>query len=168
MNKIAERLAEILDIPVKKVINDIDKNMWEILIELNRKHYYTYACCEGHLNENNFWNGYIAFKQPYNFKDYPKDYDSARQRKCFYWSGNGEESRKEFLVNLYEWALNLPIRKIKEIKSYTLWGKNIHRPNSNWKILRTSNNFDDIRIELNRKQTGKYDIKIEEQIVGRI
>lgn len=167
MNKIAERLAEIIDIPVERVLNDIDKNMWEILIELNRKHYFTYACCEGHLDEKDFWSGYIAFKQPYSFKEYPKAYDSSRQRKCFYWSGNGEDSRREFIENLYIWACDLPLREIKEIKSYTLWGKNKHRPNSNWKILRTSNNYDDIRIELNRRQTEKYDTKIEEKIVGR-
>ena len=100
MNKIAERLAEILNIPVDKVINDIDENMWSILIELNSKNYFTYACCEGHLNENGCWNGYIAFKEPYKFKEYPIDYDSARHRTCFYWSGNNEESRKEFLNNL--------------------------------------------------------------------
>lgn len=168
MNSRAEKLSKLIGMPVEAIKEHIDKGMWNILIELNSKNYFTYACCEGHLNENNYWNGYIAFKQPYSFEEYPKAYDSSRHRTCFYWNGKDEKSRKEFLNNLYEWALSLPYREIKDIKSYTLWGKNKHRPNGNWKILRTSNNFDDIRIELNRKQTEKYNIKIEEKIVGRI
>ena len=168
MNEDAKRLAEILGIPVSKVIDDIDEGMWDILIELNSKNYFTYACCEGHLNENGHWNGYVAFKSPYKFIRYPKSYDSSRYRMCFYWSGNGEKSRQEFLKNLYKWALSLPIREMQDIKSYILWGKNKRRHNSKWRILRSANNYEDIRIELNRKQTEKYDIKIEEKIIGRI
>ena len=167
MNNKAEKLSKLIGVPVDIVKNNIDKGMWNILIELNSKNYFTYACCEGHLNENENWDGYIAFKNPYSFKEYPKAYDSSRHRTCFYWNGKGEKSRKEFLAELYEWALSLPYREIKEIKSYTLWGKNKRRINSNWRNLRTSNNYDDIRIELNRKQTEKYDTKIEEKIVGR-
>ena len=163
----AEEVAKILNISIEEVINDLDKGMWEILAELNRKNYFTIVCCEGHLDENGFWNGYIGFKEPYNFIEYPKNYDNSRKRRLFYWSGKGENSRKKFLTELYEWALYLPPREIKEIKNYILWGKNKKRPNGKWRILRSSDNYDDIRIELNRKQTNKYDLKYEEKIVGR-
>ena len=149
------------------VEQNIDKGMWNILIELNRKNYFTYACCEGHLKEDGSWNGYIGFKDDYDFEEYPKDYDTAKQRKVFFWSGTGEESRKEFLINLYEWASSLSARKVKDIKFYTLWGKNKKRPNGNWKVLRTSNNYNDIRVELNRKQTDRYETKLDEKIIGR-
>ena len=167
-NRIAERLAEILNIPVERVENDIDSGMWEILIELNRKNYFTFACCEGHLKNDNSWSSYISFKYPYKFEEYPKNYDSAKHRDSFYWSGIGEESRREFLTELYEWALSLPYREVTEIKSYTLLGKNKKRPNGKWKVLRISTNYEDIRIELNRKQTNKYEIQLNEKIVGRI
>lgn len=168
MNRIAERLAEIINVPVDKVINDIDSGMWEILIELNRKNYFTFACCEGHLRGDNSWSAYIGFKNPYKFKEYPKNYDSAKHRETFYWSGIGEESRLKFLSDLYEWALSLPNRELKEIKSYTLLGKNKKRPNGKWRVLRISNDYEDIRIELNRKQTSKYELQLDEKIVGRI
>lgn len=162
-----KEVSNILNIPVEIVINELDRGMWDILVELNRKNYFTYACCEGHLKENGSWNGYIGFKDSYDFKEYPKNYDSAKQRKVFFWSGVGEENRKEFLINLYEWALSLPVREVKDIKFYTLWGKNKKRPNSSWRVLRTSNNYNDIRVELNRKQTGKYETKLDEKIIGR-
>ena len=161
------RLAEVLNISVDKAI-DIDKGMWDILIMLNDKNYFTYACCEGHLNENGHWNGYIAFKSPYKFVEYPKSYDSSKYRTCFYWSGNDEESRQEFLKNLYEWTLSLPVRKIQETKSYFLWGKNKYRRNSKWRILCNSSNYEDIRIRLNYKQIERYEIKITEKIIGRV
>lgn len=167
MNNKAEKLAELINLPIEAVINNIDKGMWDILIELNSKNYFTDVCCEGHLNENGNWNGYIGFKRPYKFLEYPKEYDNSRKRRYFYWEGNGEESRIKFLSDLYEWALYLPPRKLEETKLFILSGKNKKRPNGKWRVLCSSYDYEDIRIELNRKQTKKYDLMFEEKIVGR-
>ena len=167
MNRKAEKVARILNMSVNDVINELDRGMWDILIELNSKNYFTNGSCEGHLKEDGSWNGYIGFQQPYKFFEYPKEYDSSRQKRYFYWSGKGEDSRREFLENLYEWALSLPMRDLKVVKTYTLWGKNKNRPNSKWKVLRSSNDYEDIKIELNRKQTKKYELDFKEEIVRR-
>ena len=167
MTNKAEKLAEILNMPVEEVVNKIDRGMWEILIELNQKNYFTCGCCEGHLKDDGSWNGYIGFQQPYKFLEYPKEYDSARQKRFFYWEGKGEENRKKFLKNLYEWALYLPVRELKEVKTYTLWGRNKNRTNSKWKVLRRSNDYEDIRIELNRKQTVKYELDLKTEVIRR-
>lgn len=164
--KKSERLAQLINLPIEIVENDIDKGMWDILIELNSKNYFTDNCCEGHLN-NGSWNGYISFKKAYKFSEYPIRYDNAKQKRAFYWSGKDEESRQEYLHNLYEWASNLPKREIKEVIVYTLWGKNKRRPNGVYKVLKRSTNYDDIRIELNKKNTEKYEIKIEKFVLER-
>ena len=163
----AERVAQILNMSIDDVINELDEGMWDILVELNSKNYFTNGSCEGHLKEDGSWNGYIGFKNPYYFNEYPKEYDSSRQKRYFYWNGKGEESRQEFLTNLYEWASNLPMRDLKVVKAYTLWGKNKNRPNGKWKVLRRSNDYDDIRIELNRKQTSKYELDLKAEIIRR-
>ena len=162
----SERLAKLIGLPVEVVENEIDKGMWDILIELNKKNYFTYACCEGHIIDN-CWHGYIAFKQPYKFYEYPQDYDTARQKKCFYWNGKTEDERKEFLNNLYKWAKSLPQRDLKEVKTYILWGRNKYNSNAVWKVLKRSNDYDEIRIELNRKKTKKYETDIKVNIVER-
>lgn len=166
MNEKAQRLSNILKMPIENIQN-IDRGMWDILIELNSKNYFTNGCCEGHLREDGKWNGYISFINPYVFNEYPKLYDHAKHRMTFYWTDIGENSRQKFLEELYEWAKNLPVREVTEIKTYTLWGKNKRRPNGNWHILKCSSNYEDIKIELNRKQTEKYELKFEEKIIGR-
>lgn len=167
MTYTAEKVAKVLNMSINDVINDLDKGMWDILVELNQKNYFTNGSCEGHLKNDGSWNGYIGFQTPYKFIEYPKEYDSSRQKRYFYWNGKGEGSRKEFLENLYEWALSLPVRELKEVKTYTLWGKNKKRPNGNWKVLRRSNDYEDIRIELNRKQTSKYDLDLKEEVIRK-
>ena len=102
----SEILGNLIGMTKEEVENDIDKGMWDILIELNKKNYKTIFCCEGHLHEDNrhgidYWNGYIAFAETYNFLSYPiKFHKISHGRRYFYWDGNGEESRQEFLTNL--------------------------------------------------------------------
>jgi hypothetical protein len=166
MNSKAEKLSKLIGMPVDVVKRDIDKGMWDILIELNSKNYFTLACCEGHLKENGDWNGYITFVRPYKFSTLPIDYQSVRQRRSFYWEDNGEESREKFIKDLYEWALSLPVRELEEIKIYTLFGKSKRRANGKWKKLRSSYDYYDIELELNRSQTKKYELKFEEKVIG--
>ena len=161
-----ERLAELIGISVENIENDFDEGIIEILITLNEKNYFTNFCCEGHLNSKNEWNGYISFIYPYSFKEYPHNFDSAKNKKAFYWSGKGEESRQEFLRELTQWANILPKREVITNKSYILWGKNKTRANSKWRVLKSSSDYDEIRIELNKKATQKFDIKLSENIIG--
>ena len=62
-----EKLAEIIGVSVEFIEDNIDKGMLDILIELNRKGYITIFCCEGHLDDNDKWEGYIAFDKTYKF-----------------------------------------------------------------------------------------------------
>ena len=64
--KKSEKLANLINMPVEIVENEIDKGIWDILIALNQKGYYTTFSCEGHLNTKNEWEGYIAFLDTYN------------------------------------------------------------------------------------------------------
>ena len=165
--KKSEILAELIHLPVEAIENEVDKGMWDILIELNKKNYFTVYCCEGHLNTEDKWNAYITFVHAYKFKEYPKNYDSAKNRKAFYWSGKGEESRQEFLENLLLWAKLLPKRNVVEEKMYTLMGKNKRRANGQFKTLKLSNNYEDIRIELNKKGMDRYELKLLENVCRR-
>ena len=161
-----ERLAELIGISIEDIETDFDEGVIDILITLNEKNYFTNYCCEGHLNNNNEWNGYISFVYPYSFKEYPHNFSSAKNKKAFYWDGKGEESRQEFLKELTQWANILPVREIVKNKSYTLWGKNKSRANSKWRILKSSSDYDEIRIELNKKATKKFDVKVTENVIG--
>lgn len=160
-----EKLAALIHLPVEFIENDFDKGMIDILIELNKKNYFTTVCCEGHLRRNNTWDGYIGFENPYDFVEYPKDFASTKNRKYYYWNGVGEDSRIEFLNNLLEWAKSLPKRPLVEVKFYTLFG--INKRSGKQKILKRSYDFEDIRAEMNRKDIVKYDTYIEEKIIKR-
>ena len=119
--------------------NEIDKGMYDILIELNRKNYKTIFCCEGHLTDHDkygkdYWNGYIAFADTYNFPQFPKNfYKVSHKRMYFYWHGNGEESRQKYLSDLYDvgfcFDLSSGICSIRLLqKSYALhWNDSFHR-----------------------------------------
>ena len=39
MNKKAEELSKLIGAPIEMIENEIDKGMWDILIELNKKGY---------------------------------------------------------------------------------------------------------------------------------
>lgn len=163
----SEKLAKLIGMTKEDVEREIDRGMWDILIELNSKNYFTNGCCEGHLKNDGSWNSYIGFNNSYNFINYPKDYDYARKQRYFYWNEKGEEKRQKMLSDILEWAKSLPKRNLIELKSYTLWGKNKRNLNSKWKILKTSLDYKDISIEMGRKQTSKYDTFVEEKIIKR-
>lgn len=161
----SERLAALIHLPVEIIENDVDRGMWDILIELNKKNYFTSVCCEGHLREDGTWNGYIGFKDAYNFAKYPKEYDNAKKQMYFYWNGKGEESRQKFLSELLEWAKSLAPRELKEVKMYTLYGTN--KRSGKRKVLVCSYDYKDIKIEYNKKSIVKYDTELVEKVVRR-
>ena len=144
---------------------EIDKGMWDVLIELNSKNYFTSVCCEGHLRNNNTWNGYIGFRYPYEFETYPYKFTNIKNRQYYYWSGVGEQSRQNFLDNLLTWARNLPKRDLKYVVRYTLYIKSKKSRTGREKILKSSENFEDIKVMFNRADMYKYDTRIEENIV---
>jgi hypothetical protein len=45
--------------------------------------------------------------------------------------------------------------------------KNKRRPNSREKILKSSNNYEDIKVLFNRADMYKYDIRIDERVIQR-
>ena len=161
----SEKLARLIGMTKEDVEREVDKGMWDILIELNSKNYFTFVCCEGHLKDDNTWNGYIGFKNSYNFLEYPKNFSNTKNRKYYYWNGVGENSRKEFLNNLLEWAKELPKRSLVEVKFYTLYG--INKRSGKKKTLKRSYDYEDIRAEMNRKDIVKYDTFVEEKIIKR-
>lgn len=153
--------------PAEIVEQDIDRGMWDILIELNKKGYKTNVCCEGHLSESG-WNGYIGFVYPFEFPTYPKNFSHMKNRMYYYWDGKTEESRQKFLEELLKWAEILPERIPVTEKTFTLIGRNKKRPASREKILINTNNYEDIKAILNRQDMEKYDLRIIENTVRKI
>ena len=164
--KKSENLGNLIGMSAEWVENNIDKGMWDILIELNKKGYYTISCCEGHLRDNS-WNGYIGFCYPYNFPIYPNNFSSIRKHEFYYWDGTDEESRQEFLNNLFEWAKMLPYKAPIEKKIYTLYGKSKKRPTSREKVIISTYDYEDIKAIFNRRDMIKYDLRITESISSR-
>lgn len=171
MNK-AEELSKLIGVPVE-YINEIDKGMWDILIELNKKGYYTVYSCEGHCNPKpdkkgkiGYWNGYLAFVNTYKFPIYPpKFYKVNSKRRFFYWDGYGEESRKEYLDNVLKWAVTLPTREKKCVTMYHLLAKNKTQPNREAKSLAYTEDYEEIKCILNRADMDKYfDFQLYEDI----
>lgn len=162
-----ERLSNLIGMSVEGIEREIDDGMIDILIILNEKNYHTMACCEGHLREDGSWNGYIGFSYPYDFVVYPINFSNVKNRIYYYWEGVGEESRQKFLNELYDWALNLPVREMVEIKRYTMYVKNKKRPNGREKILKTSDNYEDIKVLFNRADMYKYNIRVEEKVIKK-
>ena len=166
-----ERLAELINAPIEMVENEIDKGMWDILIELNRKGYYTMFCCEGHVNPEpdkkgkvGYWQGYLAFVDTYDFIQYPPMFNKvSTKRKFFYWWGYGEESRQEYLNNVLNWARTLPTRE--KVVVYHLTGKNKKQPNREPKLLVYTQNYEDVKCMLNRADMKNYfDFELYEDI----
>ena len=162
-----ERLAQIIGLPIEVVEREVDKGMWDVIIELNDKGYRTIGCCEGHLNNKNQWNGYIGFAYPYKFNVYPKNFSSMKRRIFFYWDGKDEESRQKFLSELLDWAKTLPYKAPIEKRAYTLYGKSKTRANSKEKIIMSTNNYEDIKAILNRRDISKYNLRLVESVVER-
>ena len=111
--KKSEELGKLIGMTSEGVEREIDKGMWDILIELNKKNYKTIVCCEGHLKENNSWNAYIGFRYPYEFKNYPCFFTNTKNRQYYYWDGVGEEKRQIFLDNLVLVMYNERVKKGK-------------------------------------------------------
>ena len=167
----SEELGKLIGMPKEVVEEEIDRGMWDILIELNKKNYYTIYCCEGHCNDNarhgvNYWEGYIAFAETYKFMQFPKGfYKVGHNRKFFYWQGNGEESRQKYLSDLLNWARCLPTRQKRKITTYHLLAKHKNQPNREPKILCYTQDYEEIRCILNRADMEKYfDFELVENV----
>ena len=161
--KKSEKLAQLIHMPVEIVEREIDKGMWDILIELNKKNYFTQFSCEGHIIENNgnypngYWQGYLVFRGVYKFPQYPVRYSKAnRKRDTFYWEGIGEKSRQEFLANVLTWAKCLPTRPIEKVIWYTLSAKNKNRPNGDYKVLAHTTDYEEVKCLLAGANMDKY------------
>lgn len=157
----AERLSELIGVPAEAIESDFDEGMLDILIELNRKNYFTIYCCEGHPATNSkhgeeYWNAYLAFASTYKFPQYPKNFFKvSHKRTFFYWQGNGEENRQEFLKELLNWAKCLPTRELKKVTTYHLIGKHKNQPNRE-KLLAYTTDYEEIRCIMNRSDINKY------------
>lgn len=170
MNSRAEKLSKLIGMPVDVVKRDIDKGMWDILIELNRKNWFTQFSCEGHVgvmnrqNRPDFWQGYLVFRGAYIFPEYPVRYTKVNKaRDTFYWEGCGEESRKEFLDMVLKWAKLLPVRPIEKITWYTIYAKPKNRNSNEYKILAHTTDYNEIRLVLAGADMDKYtDITLSE------
>lgn len=112
----------------RKVVMEIDKGMWDILVELNNKGYKTVCCCEGHVNDGRRWNAYLFFARGKAPKTMPPLYDLSNKKilnkysqinkteNIFYWYGSDskrlsleqkEQERQELLSDLLKWAKEL-------------------------------------------------------------
>lgn len=160
MNK-AETLSKLIGMPVEAIKSEIDKGMWDILIELNRKNWFTQYSCEGHIGRSNNgadgWQGYLVFCEPYKFDSYPVRYTKVNKKHdTYYWDGKGEENRQEFLKMLLNWARLLPYRPIKKVKWYTLSAKLKSRQNGEYKVLAHTTDYEEIKIILASAEMDKY------------
>lgn len=163
-------LGNLIGMDSECVENNIDKGMWDILIELNKKGYYTIFCCEGHPYDHekfgkDYWHGYLAFAETYNFSEYPTGFFKvSHKRKFFYWKGNGEDTRTIFLNNLLTWAKCLPTRTKRKVVNYRLIAKHIKQPNRT-KLIAYTTDYEEIRCIMNRNDMDKYfDFELQEDI----
>ena len=161
-----EKLGNLIGMSADVVKDVIDEGMVDILIELNEKGYTTIFCCEGHLNNKERWEGYIAFDRTYNFTEYPMGfYKFNNHRRFFYWRGVGEESRQEYLENLLRWARTLPTREKEKIVMYNLTGKNKKYPNREEKLFYYGDDYEEVRCIMNRADIKNYfDFRLYENI----
>ncbi len=169
----AEKLAELIGFSAEGVEREIDKGMWDILIELNKKGYHTIYSCEGHCNpcpdkkgNVGYWNGYLAFDRTYTFPTYPpKFYKVNKSRRMFYWEGYEEDSRQEYLDNVLKWAVTLPTREKTRVTVYHLLAKHKSQPNREPKLIAYTQDYEEIRCLLNRADMDKYfDFELHENI----
>lgn len=157
-----EKLGNLIGMSADVVKDVIDEGMVDILIELNEKGYRTIYCCEGHCKDDvkkgkAYWEGYLAFADKYIFKEYPPMfYKYTRNRSYFYWEGNGENSRKQFLDEVYKWACCLPTRDKKKIVTYHLIADHKNQPNRDGKVLCYTTDYEDVKCTLQRSDMNKY------------
>jgi hypothetical protein len=126
-----ERLKKAIEkfkmsnLTVDEIVEDIDKDMIPIIIELNEKNWITEGCCSGHLEqieETGWWSAYLCFS---NFlKNEPKDiplFDLNKKKNknfskfdnkisySYFWSGKEEKDRKQLMNDLLDWSKKLPV-----------------------------------------------------------
>lgn len=170
-----EKLGKLIGMSAENVKKYIDEGIIDILIELNKKRYFTLYSCEGHVGMNvdavnkpeNYWQGYLSFAKPYKFAIYPPKYNKVTKNKMnFYWEGLGEESRQEFLERIYDWARCLPTLPKHFTKYYILEAKSKKQPNREPKTLVHSQDYEDIKLALASADMDKYfDIQMYEHKV---
>lgn len=64
----------------ERYLVQMDENIEDIIITLNRKNYRTNFCCGGHANIR-VLQVYIVFQNEYDFKVYPQGFTSVSGRK---------------------------------------------------------------------------------------
>ncbi len=168
-----EELEKIIGIPANIIEEQFDHGILDILLELNRKGYYTIFSCEGHCDPNpdkkgnvGHWEGYLAFNDTYRFEEYPpKFYKYNNHRRFFYWNGYGEESRLKYLEDVLRWARTLPTREKKKVVVYHLLGKNKKHPNREPKLFYYGEDYEEVRCIMNRSDIDNYyDFQLMENI----
>lgn len=103
----------------KKILNEIDENMREIIDILNRKGYITIMCCEGHSPN---YNGYILFTHNYDFNPMPPSFVFFNNKRTII-NFNTELNKEATIAELLKWANELPKRRLKTDFVYVLLGK---------------------------------------------
>ena len=96
----------------------IDKNIYPIVRELNRKGYITEACCEGHISEKREYSNnkiYISFKKTQKFKiPLPKGFAITADTIWGSFGGDTNRAKKikktKMLNDLYLWVKNLEVK----------------------------------------------------------
>lgn len=152
----------------KKTAKEIDKGMWDILFELNKKGYKTVCCCEGHVNDEKRWNAYLFFARDRVPKTLPPLYDLSNKKilgrysqvnkngNIFYWYGSNskkltleqkEEERLQLLKDLEEWAMQLPNRELKKKKLYGVY--------LDGEMLKTANSEEEAKNVVDRFKKSK-------------
>ena len=170
-----EKLGQIIGMTARDVKEYIDEGIIDILIELNRKHYFTIYSCEGHVGFNveavrkpeNYWQAYLGFARAYKFPIYPPKYSKVSKDKMyFYWEGLGEESRQEFLARVYDWARCLPTLHKKPVVYYILEARSIKQPNREPKTIIRTKDYEEIKLALASADMDKYfDVSMYEHVV---
>lgn len=170
-----EKLGKLIGMSAEDVKQYIDDGIIDILIELNRKRYFTLYSCEGHVGFNveavrkpeNYWQGYLGFAKPYKFEIYPPKYSKVSKDKMyFYWEGLGEESRQEFLTRIYDWARCLPTLPHTPVVHYILEARSKKQPNREPKTIVRTTDYEEIKLALASADMDKYfDVYVYEHVV---
>ena len=171
-----EKLEKLIGIPADAIKEHFDEGIIDILIELNKKRYFTTYSCEGHVGFNveavrkpeNYWQGYLGFAKPYKFAIYPPKYNKvSKDRMYYYWEGLGEETRQEFLARVYDWARCLPTLPKERTIYYILEARHKKQPNREPKTIIRTRDYEEIKLALASADMDKYfDVQMYENVVN--